>query len=380
MSSTPSSSSIGSDGLQTSAATQSHSNDGAACDPRPLVSLVLPAYNESAILEANLAKVLAYIDGLSSRYRWQVIVVNDGSRDNTGEIAERVAATREDVLVLHHPRNFGLGQALKFGIANSVGDYVVSMDIDLSYSTAHIGLMLETIRNSKAKIVLASPYMKGGTIGNVPRLRKVLSVWANRFLAVLAGGNVSTLTCLVRAYDGPFIRSLNLRALGMEVMPETIYKSMVLRATIDQVPATLDWELQAGPGGRKSSMRILRQTFRTLMSGFVFRPFAFFVLPGLILLLFSAWVNFWMIIHFAEAFAALPPGIVDPVSAAVAEAYRQFPHTFIVGLLSLTLSIQLISLGLVVQQSKNYFEEMFHLVSSVKRKTDALEGQGRPMG
>jgi hypothetical protein len=221
-------------------------------------------------------------------------------------------------------------------------------------------------------MVLASPYMKGGTIGNVPLHRKVLSVWANRFLSVLAHGRLSTLTCLVRAYDGPFIRSLNLRAMGMEVMPETIYKSMVLRATIDQVPATLDWELQAGPGPRKSSMRILRQVFRTLLSGFVFRPFVFFVLPGLALLAFSTYVNVWMLIHYFQAFSELPADTAGRVSVAVANAYRDFPHTFVVGLFSLTLSIQLISLGLVSLQNKNYFEEMFHLASGIKRRTEAL--------
>lgn len=349
----------------------------AGADSRPLVSLILPAYNEEAILEANLAKIFAYLDSLSDRYRWQVILVNDGSRDRTGEIAERVAAQRDDFIVLHHPRNFGLGQALKFGFAYSDGDYVVSIDVDLSYSAAHIGLLLDTIRATKAKIVLASPYMKGGTIGNVPPLRRVLSVWANRFLSVLANANLSTLTCLVRAYDGAFIRSLNLRAMGMEVMPEMIYKSMVLRATIDQIPATLDWELQAGPGARKSSMRIMRQVFRTLLSGFVFRPFAFFVLPGLALLAFAAYVNTWMMIHFFQAFGDIPSDVAGRVSIAVANAYRDFPHTFIVGLFSLTLSIQLISLGLIALQNKNYFEEMFHLASNIKRRTELRRESGR---
>jgi glycosyltransferase involved in cell wall biosynthesis len=349
----------------------------AGAESRPLVSLILPAYNESAILEANLAKIFAYLDSLADRYRWQVLLVNDGSRDDTGEIAERVAKTRPDLTVLHHPRNFGLGQALKFGFAYSQGDYVVTMDVDLSYSTAHIGLMLETIRSTKAKIVLASPYMKGGTIDNVPPLRKVLSIWANRFLSVLSNGKLSTLTCLVRAYDGPFIRSLNLRAMGMEVMPEMIYKSMVLRATIDQVPATLDWELQVGPGARKSSMRIVRHVFRTLLSGFVFRPFVFFVLPGLLLLAFSAYVNVLMFMHVFEAYAALSPDVSGRLSVALAEAYQGFPHTFVVGLFSLTLGIQLVSLGFIALQNKNYFEEMFHLASSIKRGIEPPRDRSR---
>jgi len=352
------------------AAESSGARTGAVAD-RPLVTLILPAYNEEAILEQNLDALFKYLDGLSDRFRWQILLVNDGSADRTGEIAERIAETRDDFTVLHHPRNFGLGQALKFGFGESKGDYVVTIDIDLSYSPAHIGLMLDTIRHTGAKIVLASPYMKGGSIGTVPPLRRFLSIAANRFLSMLAHGEISTLTCLVRAYDGKFIRSLNLRAMGMDVMPETIYKSMVLRASIDQVPATLDWGLQAGgQTTRKSSMRIVRHIFSTILSGFVFRPFAFFVLPGLALLAFSAYVNAWMIIHFVEAFTSLPAGSTGRVSLAVAAAYDQFPHTFIVGLFSLTVSIQLISLGIIALQNKNYFEEMFHLGSSIKRNTD----------
>ena len=50
-------------------------------EERPLVSLILPAFNEEAILEKNLALIFEYLDGLSSRYRWEVILVNDGSTD-----------------------------------------------------------------------------------------------------------------------------------------------------------------------------------------------------------------------------------------------------------------------------------------------------------
>ena len=139
---------------------------------------------------------------------------------------------------------------------------------------------MKKIRETKAKIVLASPYMKGGTIGNVPGIRRFLSIAANRFLSIFAQGHLSTLTCMVRAYDGPYIRALNLRSTGMDVMPETVYKSMILRARIEQIPAYLDWGPQEkGKTKRTSSMRVLRQIFTTLLSGFIFRPFAFFIFP-----------------------------------------------------------------------------------------------------
>ena len=333
---------------------------------KPLVSIVLPAFNEEAILVPNLKLVLEYTETLKEQYDWEILIINDGSSDQTGRLAQEMAAEHDQVHVFHHPRNFGLGQALAFGFLNTRGDYVVTMDIDLSYSPQHIGALLERIQESHAKLVLASPYMEGGSISNVPGLRKTMSIWANRFLSKVSHGRLSTLTCMVRAYDGPFIRALNHRAVGMDVMPETIYKTMILRGAIEQIPADLDWgpQLKAG-SGRTSSMKILRHIFGTLFSGFLLRPFAFLIVPGLVLLAFAAYVNFWMVVHFIDAWSAIPAtheGL--KFGKAVQMAYQEYPHTFVVGLLSLMLSIQLVGLGAIALQAKVYFEELFHLGSA----------------
>jgi len=336
---------------------------------KPLVSVVLPAFNESLILEDHLQILCEFLDGERDKYDWEIVIVNDGSADATGDIAEAFAARRDNVAVRHHEVNYGLGQALKFGMSNTRGDYIVTMDIDLSYSPEHVTRLVESLQETRAKLVLASPYMKGGTISNVPVLRKTLSICANWFLSLVAHGRLSTLTCMVRGYDGEFGRNLVLRSTGMDIMPETVYKSMIMRAGIQQIPAHLDWGLQAKQRGRQSSMRILRHIFSTVLSGFVFRPFMFFVVPGLLLLAFSAWVNIWMVIHFLDALQLFPPDAgTDSVSWAIARAYEDYPHTFIVGLLSLMVAIQLISLGILALQSKSYFEEVYYLGSSVERR------------
>ena len=334
-------------------------------DRVPLLSVVLPAFNEAALLDGNVRKIIAYLDTLAGEFRWEMVIVNDGSSDETASIAQALANEHEPVRVVHHPRNFGLGQARNFGFANTTGDYVITLDMDLSYDVEHIGSLARAIRDGRARMVLASPYMDGGEIRNVPWLRRFFSVWGNRFLSYFAKGRFSTLTCMTRAYDGPFIRALNLRAMGMDVMPETVYKAMVMRASIDEIPATLDWGPQLEHGGaRKSSMRIMRHIFATILSGFIFRPFLFFILPGLLLGLFSAYVNFWVFVHFFEALGALRA--VDPAatfSEALGAAYAQYPHTFVFGLMTAVLCVQLIGLGILSLQNKQYFEELFHLGS-----------------
>lgn len=340
-------------------------------DP-PLVSLVLPAFNEAKILHANLSTLCDYMESLRDECRWELILVNDGSTDETGTLADRFATNRENVHVIHHPVNLGLGQALRSGFASSRGDYVITLDADMSYSPEHIGQLLAKIRETRAKIVAASPYAEGGKLSAVPWMRRTLSVWANRFLVATSRSNLSTLTGMVRAYDGSFVRSLDLRSMGMDVNPEAIYKAMLLRARVEEIPAHLDWHPQgAAPASRPSSMRVARQILAVLLSGFFFKPFLLFLLPGCALLVFSLYTNTWLFIHFLRQYRTLTQytWFLDRASFAVGAAYSQFPHTFIVGLMSAMLAIQLISLGILALQSKRYFEEIFHLGTTIYRST-----------
>lgn len=339
---------------------------------KPLVSLVLPAFNEEAILTKNLGILCDYMKTLESKYRWEIILVDDGSIDRTGELAEAFATGRDNFHVFHHLVNYGLGQAFKFAFTHSQGDYILTLDIDLSYSPDHIERLLEKIQQTRAKLVIASPYMKEGTISHVPAMRRFLSVAANRFLSTSAQGNLSTLTSMVRVYDGKYVKSLNLRSVGMEVMQEIIYKSMLLRARIEEIPAHLDWSLQnAVEGKRRSSMKVVRHSIAVILAGFLFRPFMFFVIPGMLLLLLSIYVNGWAAAHFIEHYQSLSQysGFVARSSVAITAAYNQAPHTFIVGGISLMLSIQLVSLGILSLQNKTYFEEIFHLGSTVYKHT-----------
>ena len=337
---------------------------------RPLVSLVVPAFNEATIVEHNLARLCTYMQSLESRFRWEVVVINDGSTDATGDLADEFAKTHANVRVFHHITNFGLGQAFKFAFNRCRGEYVITLDADLSYSPDHIAQLLQKIQQTRAKIVVASPYMEGGKISDVPWLRRVFSVAANRFLSRAANGELSTLTSMVRVYDGRFLRSLNLRAQGMEIMPEIIYKAKLLGARIEEIPAHLDWsELRARVTSRRSSMRLWRHTVSIILSGFLFRPVMFFILPGLAMLLFALYVNGWTVAHFIAHFQALSqyPDFFGRASAAVSAAYAESPHTFIIGISALMLGIQLVGLGILALQNKNYFEEMFHLASTIYR-------------
>ncbi|MBD2544121.1 MULTISPECIES: glycosyltransferase family 2 protein [Planktothricoides] len=335
---------------------------------KPLVSLIVPGYNEAAIVEQNLTILCEYMESLQDTYDWEIVVINDGSLDETGELAEAFASTRENVYVLHHITNFGLGQALKFGFNYCHGDYVVVIDLDLSYAPEHIERLLSKMRETLAKIVVASPYIEGGNISNVPWARKKLSIWANRFLSATSKGELATVTGMVRAYDGQFLRSLNLRSMSMDINPEIIYKARILRARIEEIPAHLNWRVErtVKKPKRRSSMRIWRQIWSVLFSGFISRPVIFFLIPGLFLFGFSCLANAWVLIHTFTNYQNLPADwFLDRFSDAVAGAFHQAPHTFIIGGMTLMLAIQLVSLGIISMQTKSNFEEMFYLGTAI---------------
>lgn len=344
-----------------------------------LISIVAPAYNESSILQANLGLLCDYLATLEAQYEWEIVVVNDGSRDDTGYLAERFAEGHSNVRVIHHRINQGLGQALRTAFEAARGEYIVVVDLDLSYSPEHIARLLDRIEETGAAMVVASPYMPGGSIANVPWLRKVLSVWANRFLSFASKRSLATLTGMVRVYDAEFIRMLNLRSRGMDINPEIIHKALMLMSQIEEIPGHLHWRnpLPSTPAiartkkakKRSSSMKILRHTYDVVFSGFLFRPVVFFLIPSLLMFVLSAYSNFWVIFRCIEEYQALAAStrFPDP-TAAVANAFEAAPHTFFIGGMTLMLGIQLFSLAILSAQSKSYFEELFYLGSANYRR------------
>ena len=101
---------------------------------KPLVSIVVPAYNEASIVEEHLSILCEYMESLEDQFRWEIIFVNDGSTDDTGELAEAFAKTRSNIHVFHHKVNLRLSQTLRHAFKYCGGDYVVTVDFDLSYS------------------------------------------------------------------------------------------------------------------------------------------------------------------------------------------------------------------------------------------------------
>jgi glycosyltransferase involved in cell wall biosynthesis len=110
----------------------------------PLIAVVLPVYNESAILETLQARIDA---GLANTgCRWEITYVNDGSTDASGEILTQLAKKHPHVRCVHLSRNFGHQSAIQAGLAHAVGDATILMDSDLQDDPARLADFIEAWR------------------------------------------------------------------------------------------------------------------------------------------------------------------------------------------------------------------------------------------
>jgi dolichol-phosphate mannosyltransferase len=345
-------------------------------DAKPLLTIVVPCYNEEAILKENLEIIRNFLENISYKYLWEILIVNDGSKDKTREIAEEYAKHDDHVRVINHPTNLNLGHAMQTGFCNAKGEIIIVLDVDLSYSVDNIEKLADKLIEESADIVIASPYMKGGKVTAVPFSRRIMSKWVNKIMSIAAQDKYYTFTGMVRAYRSSFIRTLNLKTKDYEINPEIMYKAMILRARIIEIPAHLDWtEQNKFSDKRTSSLRVVRSFFSGIMSAFIFRPYIFFMAIGAFLMLLSLYELVWLLYDtFACMYnlQTLSPNEDFPFSASLLLQFQKNPQSFIVGGITFIASIQFLSLGFLSLQSKRYFEELFHLGTSLKRQNAKL--------
>ena len=210
-------------------------------------SWVIPCYQEAEALAAGLASLLA-LPGE------QLVFVDDGSTDGTA--AHLADAARRDprVTVVTHPRNRGVGAAMRSGFAATTGDVVVAYDADRTYPAADAERLVEAVRVG-ADVATASPFLAGGVV-DAPWARRVLSkgaALAYRVAVGRAAKGVRTFTAGFRAYRGPLVRGLAFRSDGFASTAEILGRLLLGGARLVEVPSTLTTRTEGA-----SKMRVLR--------------------------------------------------------------------------------------------------------------------------
>lgn len=263
------------------------------------VTAVVPMYNEAPLLGANLAKLRETLEGCD-RYAFDYVLIDDGSTDTTYEIARRFAQRHDNVKVVRHDRNRGLGGALQTARYYVQGEYVLTIDADLSYAPESFVDLIDAAVAQDADIVLASAYCKGGKVRNVPFHRAMLSREANRFLSMALGGKIATATCVVRVYRADIYRGLRCAVSGMDVNAAMLFEAIRNGARVVELPAVLDWGVSR-PAPRGSLRSICTLTWSTLRCGFGHRPALLLAIPGLVPGLLPLVVAILFALHFSPA-------------------------------------------------------------------------------
>jgi len=178
------------------------------CGRRCLI--VMPTYNERDNLERILADVLAYL-------RTDVLVVDDGSPDGTGAIADRLAAREPRVRVLHRSGKQGLGTAYIAGFRTAITDgydLVFEMDADFSHPPWDLPRLAAAAVN--AELVIGSRYVAGGSTLGWDLKRRLLSRGANFYARTVLGLRTRDLTAGFRCYHVLALAALDLAAVAAQ--------------------------------------------------------------------------------------------------------------------------------------------------------------------
>lgn len=293
--------------------------------PEPMTILVaIPAYNEEVAIGSVVLRSLKYAD--------DVIVVDDGSTDNTAEVAELAGAQ-----VVKHEKNGGYGAALRtcFDTARKVGaDIMIIIDADGQHSPDDIPRMIEKMVASKSDIVIGSRFVDGnGSNQKIPAYRKFGMKVLDTATVAGSGLNVTDTQSGFRAYSRKAIERIRIGEGGMGAGSEILIEAADQNLKISEVPIKVRYDLKG-----TSSKNPIAHGLSVLRSiiGFISqkKPMLFFGAPGLIMLGIGVLTCF------------------EGLRIFYASSYMPFGH-LLLGIIGITMGIQCIFTGFVLISIKS---------------------------
>jgi dolichol-phosphate mannosyltransferase len=217
--------------------------------------VVIPTYNE----RDNIAKIVENV--LAQDERLDILVVDDGSPDGTGDVVDQIAATNPRVHVIHRARKLGLGTAylagFKWALERDYG-FVFEMDADFSHDPAHLPQFLESIRD--ADLVLGSRYRNGKvTVVNWPMARLILSYSANIYARAITGLPLFDATGGFKCFRRHVLEAIDLddvRSNGYAFQIEMSFRAWRKGFRLVEIPIVF---VDRTEGESKMSKRIVRE-------------------------------------------------------------------------------------------------------------------------
>jgi glycosyltransferase involved in cell wall biosynthesis len=228
----------------------------------PLVSIIVPVYNESATVAAVIDRLLT-IDLPADR---EIIVINDGSSDGTRGILDTLEGTPH-VTIVHVSPNRGKGHAIRVGIKAATGDVVAIQDADLELDPAQLATLVEPILAGRADVIYGSRFLSGTP--DAPRLTLVANRALTALTNVLYGSALTDMETCYKIMRASVAKSLDLSADRFDIEPEITARLLTGGHMIAELPVTFTPRSRAA--GKKIGWRdgvtairvLLRHRFRS---------------------------------------------------------------------------------------------------------------------
>ena len=206
------------------------------------ICIVVPMYNEEAIVQLSLETILSYTEKLPPVIT--VVAVNDGSKDATESIVKHIAnnqSKHNEILLISHAVNQGYGAALRTGIQFAVDnnyDYVLFMDSDLTNHPKYLEKFYEKMVDGY-DYIKASRYAKGSSVVGVPWPHRILSILGNMLAKILCRVPLTDLTNGFRAAKLDILKKMNLSEPGFSIIMEELYHAKHLAQSFCDIPYAL---------------------------------------------------------------------------------------------------------------------------------------------
>ena len=201
-----------------------------------IFDIVIPAYNEAGNLRLIEDRLIPQLKADSIDF--EIIIVDDGSSDETPAIADELASKSDEIHVIHHPKNAGLGAALRTGYQNAKNQWVITIDSDLSYSPDQIRNLVNAI-DGDIDAVFGSPYMRGGSVEGVSDIRIIPSKAISILYSMFMMKRLSCWTGMFRAIKKTAIQSISISQDGFDGVAEIAVKLVKKGYNVVEVPAVL---------------------------------------------------------------------------------------------------------------------------------------------
>lgn len=191
------------------------------------LSAFFPCYNE----EANVARMVEHFEEVLPKFAedYEILIINDGSSDNTGKIADEIAKKHSHVRVIHHPKNLGYGASLRTGFKHAKMDWIFFTDGDMQFDVAQLE---DFIPYTKEYNVIIG-YRKRRAEGSIRALNANLF---KLYINLLFRLHVKDIDCAFKLLRRDVVQSLHLQSTGAFTSAEMLYRLKKMGQKFQQLP------------------------------------------------------------------------------------------------------------------------------------------------